>query len=607
MPRIVAGWRRAILAGHIEAICGGDGVDVESKGEGWRRARYGDVALLFRSMSHVQYYEGALKARGIPYVVVAGTGFYRKQEVVDVMNVLHVLMNPYDEAAVAALLRGPFCALRDDSLLSLANSGPLVVQALSAPVPDDFAEREALLRLRALLELLQEHRNEPVATLLQLLYRESGIEAVLLSMYHGLQRVANLRKLVDLALSFSRSQQPNLRAFVVWVESLGAQAKLQEGDALLQAEGADVVTLMTIHKSKGLEFPVVALPDLGARDQSGRGGALVMHRALGLAVKSMDDNAMLHLPPMGDAIMQRKREEEGAEKARLLYVAMTRAQDYLILGTGAKVESGSWAASINECVAPQDHDHGAQIEGDGWSARVIRDLPGDDGSEDGEALEAEKAGSAINPAQLAPVSLVDAPVEEVSVSTVLDALHPSDYGDGERRVVKARLDPLVRGTLVHAMFEYWDFGGEAPVDRVIQGSGLGPAQLAQITRDLARIATDFVQSPLYSVLCGAGRLYREYPFTLRLGDMLVHGTIDAMLEDFTLIDYKTGKHNPDNEARYRSQVLLYALAVQRLTGVMPPQGHVVYVDEGVTSTVEWTRDDLEELAQRVEGVLTSPR
>ena len=600
----------ALLANRIQHLCGEQGIAVQDeKTDQWRSATYGDVALLFQKMSIVHYYVDALKALNIPYTIVDGKGFYRKQEIVDVLNCLKVLINPYDEAALTALLRGPLCALSDDSLVQLVENAPLRNAALDYPIPDTLEQGAQLQGLRDLLHDLQAHIHQPIPQLLQALYLRTNIEAILLSMHHGLQRMANLRKLVDLAQDFTDSQSPTLRAFITWIDQLSNQ-EIREGDALLQAETSDAVTLMTIHKSKGLEFPIVALPDMGGEPKDPNTQGPKTHRHLGLAIRTENAEGNTELAPLGHAIQQRIQEDEEAERARKLYVAMTRARDYLILCNTQGTSLNTWSGALNTYYKPDTFpDQGKMNEAD-WSATIHRTL----GSAASiNTLKADpKPDSAvlhIDAAQYQPLLLKDQPVTGMSVSRLLDLLNPRPECEVESTKQtsekKPLIDPLLRGTLVHAMFEYWDFDTAPPIERILSTAGLSPDQYARLQEDLESIALRFAESPCYTLLKEAPIVYREHPFTLRTPQVLINGTIDAMLPDYTLIDYKTGQHNPDNEARYKEQLGLYALAIHQLTGTLPPCGYIAYVDAGTTTTLTFTDQTLQTLQEKLNNTLQS--
>src|SRR5690606_34435481 len=146
-----------------------------------------------------------------------------------------------------------------------------------------------------------------------------------------------------------------------------------------------------------------------------------------------------------------------------------------------------------------------------------------------------------------------------------------------------------RGTLVHRMFEVWDFAGAAPdVRSLVRAAGLGLGRRGALEEELASIRAWFATTPLGARLAGESGLLREAPFSLRIGDTMVNGTIDLALNDGTIIDYKTGKIKAESSARYEKQLLLYAAALRDIAGVAPKDGFVVYVDAHEVKRVEFS-------------------
>ncbi|MFW6108134.1 MAG: UvrD-helicase domain-containing protein, partial [bacterium] len=289
----------------------------------------GDVALLFRALSDVQYYEEALQRHGIPYYLVGGHAFYAQQEIFDLLNLLRAVAGAGDEVSLVGVLRSPMFSLEDETLFWLAEqpgglSGGLFADAPPAELSDGQARRVAFARdtlaaLRAIKDRV------PIAELIEEALARTGYDAVLLTEFLGERKLANLRKLVDQARSFDRSGVFSLADFITRLSEFVARQP-DEPLAATHPEASDVVRLMTIHQSKGLEFPVVVVPDL---DRAARASSatVAFTPELGPMVKTSEAGGFrLHAAV--------EREEDRAEMIRLLYVAVTRAADYLILSGG---------------------------------------------------------------------------------------------------------------------------------------------------------------------------------------------------------------------------------------------------------------------------------
>jgi len=586
----------ALVAARIAEICAPDGgVSICDPRSGQDRApEFGDVALLFRSMNEIYLYEQALRERGIPYVLISGGGFYHQQEVLDMLNLLRVLLDPWDEPALLAFLRSPMASLSDDALVWLTRKHSLAQAFLRQNAPDELAPEDhvQLREARALVADLRARMIMPLAAFLRHVLDRTGYEAVLLSQFLGVQKAANVRKLVDMADDFSGRRPASLRAFVGHLLEVQHQ-RAREGEALLQAEGAGAVTLLTIHKSKGLEFPIVFIPQM-SKKQNVQPPSLYLHRDLGLAVKTLDEETGGQWePPMACAIKLRVREEEAAEHARLLYVALTRARDYLVLCGRLDSSEGSWYDVAGDLHGIRDLEDKATFSGGAWRAMlrtrgtakaVSRERKPPPKSLSREILEVRTAA----------VQIAAVPRPVISVSALLDRMtgdtDPEEArGDGGtpesasmQEATPGRIAAMARGTLAHTLMERWDFTRDAPpeIPALVAQAGLGLGQQPELIKRLEAVITHFRDTELFPRLRNAPNILREMPFYLPLGECIVSGTIDALLPDGTIIDYKTGKVLAERKARYEWQLRLYAAAVRQLSGIQPTRGIVCYLEAG---------------------------
>ncbi|HEY2155626.1 MAG TPA: UvrD-helicase domain-containing protein [Isosphaeraceae bacterium] len=309
-----------------------------------RPMRAHDVAFLFRTLNDSSAYERALAEEGLDYYVVGGSAFYAQGEVQDVINVLAVIDDPHDSVALAGALRGPFFGLSDEALFWLSTvrrddlfAGLAQFDGATTPdlAPDDRAPArrafELLTRWRSLKD------REPIARLLERVLAESGFEAAILGEWLGDRKRANARKLVRMARAFDEPGRFALADFVARLRA-DLNSPPREEQAATTGELGEVVRLMTVHKAKGLEFPVVILPDLD-RKVDGARGSLALHPELGPVLKvkaDVGDDEEVRAS-LGWLVHRRIAEaEEAAEALRVLYVATTRARDLLVLSTSGE-------------------------------------------------------------------------------------------------------------------------------------------------------------------------------------------------------------------------------------------------------------------------------
>lgn len=583
------------IAAQIQRLCAPDSTATieDEHGGGIRQPDYGDIALLFRATSNVGIYEEALRKAGIPYTVVAGAGFYERQEVVDVINILKVLADPWDEHALLAYLRGPVVAMSDDDLVRLCRQGTLTEIALGEAIPEGLTHPDRLLRARTIYQQLCARLAGPLPSLVDHLLEITGLEAILLSQFLGLQKASNVRKLAMLAREQAGRGNLSLRQFVNYLDEVHSY-QIREGEAGLQPDGEGSVTLMTIHKSKGLEFPVVFLPDMAQAAKGSKEHTLQIHRQLGITLRVARGDGDRADTRLGALIKRRIKEEEGAESARVLYVALTRARDMLYLCGQADASLGTWFQAFDLLHDVSGATHGQVLAGAGWNAEVLRNLPEARGV---AAVKSVKSDGDIEVMgrRIAPVPLSPRVTESISVSKLLTLMMAGAEDPEEARYERSRSEEdfrqfaMDRGTLVHRMFEVWDFAGTAPdVRGLVRAAGLGLGRRGALEEELAAIHAWFAASSLGARLVGEKRLLREAPFSLRIGDTIVNGTIDLALNDGTIIDYKTGKIKPESSARYEKQLLLYAAALRDLAGIAPKEGFLVYVDAHEVKRVEFT-------------------
>jgi len=319
----------------------------EDGSEHLRPVRYGDIALLFRAMTDVKVYERALRERGIPYYVLAGRGFYEREEIRDLLALLQFLENTTDELALAAVLRSPLFGLSDEALFWLRHAAEAQSAGWLDPHPllTSLWEHERVWGIAAderprvacaaqvLARLLQVRHRLSLVELLEEILALTQFEAVQAAAFDGYQRVANIRKLVELAREFNASGSHGLSEFTAFVRQFAEVA--EESEAQVTTEAADAVRLMTVHKAKGLEFPVVILPDTSRpfrRDVP----PLIFDRAAGIGMKIPDHRGRLHETWTRRRVRDVLQCREYFEHQRLLFVAMTRARDYLILSGAAE-------------------------------------------------------------------------------------------------------------------------------------------------------------------------------------------------------------------------------------------------------------------------------
>lgn len=328
------------LARRIHQMVQGQEIKITHKADSrcGKPVEYGDIAILFRALTDLSRYEEALQREDIPYYVVGGgRGYFARHEVRDLINVLTVIDTPTRDVAIAAALRSPFVGVSTDTLYRLSLYARELAKITKTPsslfvaLQDEnfrailpLAERESVETFLHTIEALQKQEDRaPVGHLLEKLITATHYDARLLCRPGGRRRLANVRKLLQIANSEKVMGVPG---FIQRLKEL-TRISDREGDAPTEEEEANVVRIYTIHGAKGLEFPVVILPDLSRQGRPSGEDPFVCDPsapALGNRLNGAPD--LLY-----NAIQQKQTEQERQEMSRLLYVAMTRAREHLVL------------------------------------------------------------------------------------------------------------------------------------------------------------------------------------------------------------------------------------------------------------------------------------
>ncbi|NWF67502.1 MAG: UvrD-helicase domain-containing protein [Chloroflexi bacterium] len=617
-----------------------------------RAVEFGDMALLFQSMTHVTVYEDVFKAAGVPFVTVAGRGYYNRQEVWDVLNLLKALHNPADNLALAAVLRSPLFGLSDNALLALRllkdekEQRLTLWQALDVDpaqaghlFPAD--EHTALRFARDTLFML--HRNAGRVTISELLraaLARTGYLAILTGLPDGARRRANVEKLLDKADS---SGQITLGAFQQYLQDLTTR-EVREGEAALEAAGA--VTLMTVHASKGLEFPVVVLPDASWENRGQRGELLLYDDGI-LGCKVHNEAENKYSPGYAYRHIQREAaQRDEAERKRLLYVAATRAQDMLIVSGQCAVKEGKidqtglWLGWLLDALAIEALDSIDRVRAYEWGTLRLR-CPQQVPPDDAYVIAAENTRAAWEtiavrdglslPGESVPPPLVgrvrvarDSRARNLSATQIAD-LGAAQYQDeyAQQRLRRAVLDDApasveqvshrtprvsgrILGDIVHQALRWWRFPSDKDeLSAVLQNHAWEQGIIDTQDRDYAidtarRWLRDIESSQLYTEVEQARQVFRELPFIFRTDKRTIHGVIDLLYQaadgTWTLVDYKTSfveGYRPGAPAllkvharRYHLQVGVYAEALRAHLGVVP-RAAIHYLRYCQTIAIQW--------------------
>jgi ATP-dependent helicase/nuclease subunit A len=597
--------------------------------------RWDDVALLFRASTGFPVYETAFEETGIPFVTVAGQGFYNRPEIRDVLNLLRALADPWDDLAMAGLLRSPAFGLSDAALYRLRWQGLSSQEKVTVEQKRPYwitlqgdlgclDENEQGYAQRA-VDLLNELQplvdRLPVAELIKRLVDRVDYRAILASSsLEGGRLWRNLDKLLDDAQA---SGLVNVRAFLDYLDTL-RDVGAREGEAPAEALGA--VRLMTIHKSKGLEFPVVVLADAARRRRNTSDIAYLLPET-GLAFKMDQLEAaplLYRLAKWLDGL------QEDAEEKRLLYVALTRAQEKLLIsGHCTMNKSGEWKTEgwLGELIKHGNIQLNSLVESGqpcecetcnghplrAWAMSAQNEIeraaiP----AEQGESPES--TGKALyRPLPAYIREITDPEPEEVMRNwrATGERLRPPAEALGHlvHRAIQNWLFPIADGFMGQSR-TYGDSQSTDALNRLLETAALeaglaDAAQRSEALRLAEILLIRFRQDPLWLEIDRAELRYHEIPYSyLTPGNRLDTGFIDLLYrskkedaQSWQVLDFKTDSLRNKEERlaaieHYRPQMQRYALAVGNLLRE-PVRVRICFLDdEGKVSLATIKFDNL---------------
>ena len=552
-----------------------------------RQARPGDIAILFRSRASHREFEGELELRGIPSYVYKGLGFFDADETKDLTALMRYLADPASDLRASAFLRSRFVRLSDPALVLLS---PRLAAAITAPhVPDVLArldpeDQRVLTRLRACApEWLARVDRVPPADLIEGLLPETAY-AFELGGPRRNQAWENLKKMRGLVRRIQNRGYATLPRIADHIDSLTPG---DESNAVLEA--LDAVNLMTVHASKGLEFPIVFVVNLAK-------GASGPPRPVRVIVDGEGGEPSVSIGPFMSETDEAEREREKQETRRLLYVALTRARDRLYLSSSLKDGAlqpgrGSLAEVLPESLKPlfaraaTAFDACVTVAWSGPSGRpfewrVCR------------PPHAPAADAIVSLAAAPPPAVPDcfgapagaAAVERLSVTRWLaDSEEP-----GRRHAIVPR--DLLVGTLVHRLFQHGsdDDGRSIEEDEALARSLVRAeerAAIADIETTVRAAAgawrTMRARDDVRRVLGGGQRLH-EVPFSMAASDagrkIVLRGTIDCLVEhvdgSVTVVEFKTGERRD----AHQRQLDVYLEAARALYPGVQVHGALLYAE-----------------------------
>jgi len=498
------------------------------------RYRYADILILLKRGTHRGALEAALQKYGIPYSSGGkGKALFLQQEVRDVLLLLQVLTQPANTLALIGFFRSPFALLSDDEIVEFGLGG--------RPVSPMLAERLERWRERVGTKLASELVREAV--------RETGFDAVLAAQAGGEQKLANLKKVIDWLRKTERGGRMLIYDVVRRFEAAVLTPPADAAEALLPDPEQNRVTIMTVHSAKGLTKRVCFVPDISFGGKSDTAFALISPEGR-LECKLADAAKNEVFSPGFSDARDADRKTRELEQTNLLYVALTRARDLVVLSGSATKEPKGWRKQIEPFL-------------ENASGTLVRRVPYDVLPEP-ETVEAERP--------LPSSGALAAALKRLPKPVVLKQQRKAVTGlvESQKSKVKSQEPSTDRrsfGSLGHAVLEELTrTGWEGDVPALVDAFN---AEFCVVETEALIEQLEAARTLLRDETAGAEAVYAEWPFVLKCGDVILDGAIDLLVHYasacWKIYDYKFSQEPLDAVLEsYSPQLAAYKEAVEKL-------------------------------------------
>ncbi|MDP3980977.1 MAG: 3'-5' exonuclease, partial [Chlamydiota bacterium] len=550
------------------------------------RIPFRDITILLRVMTDVPTYLQALRERGIPFVVEGGKSFVGKPEVREFVALLRILANPCDTVALLSVLRSPFGSVSDVELAYFASCNgawnPMQeVDPKKFPnIARFFSTIAGMIRMS-----LTMRTDEIIQMLLKTMH---AVELNGLA-YEGSQRVANVSKIADRASAIALRENYNIRETVAFIEQEFDDADHKEGESPLADEKLDAVRILTIHKAKGLEFPIVIIPDLirdVSSDQNSRRLDLDW-KHIHKGTYGLNLNLKDQLYSLTHILLECEEKAEALrEHMRLFYVACTRAKNRLILIVSADKKQTPWIQALSAWGYPDENSLSrSQVKNcPVYLPKPVLNIT-DNGEEWGELINSVKKFQDCR--ALASIQKGCAWLQSPSHLAKTEAAFKQDNQENAFPEISSgnlsvpsqeNMSELYQksGTIIHWLLQRWDLKDVSWLQETLElilkerSWEYSVDEISFLSNQSHDILESFLQSELPALLKRLDIVGREMPFLYSHKGVLIHGRIDLVYRsqgNYIAADFKTDRIVPDEEDllmdKYRIQLASYANALQK--------------------------------------------
>jgi ATP-dependent exoDNAse (exonuclease V) beta subunit len=490
---------------------------------------FSDIAVLFRGLKEIWPVENALIDKNIPYHVIGGKEFFYKMEVLALKNLISIILDPYDNRAMTGFLLSKFCEIDLDELLILKRKNPKIYEAMKGD--------EKYSKIVNLVEKLMGLKNTvDLSKIMKIAISETNYLGKIANQKDGDKKIANVLKFIDL---LDELDTPSWDIGAIWklINEGSSEEESEEASAL--SENEDVVKMMTIHKSKGLEFPVVILSQIGK------------------GIKESD-----------------KTQVELDEEKRILYVAMTRAKRLLVLSKQSLGEN-IWKElfSVNEFFA--DNGKWSIPQNMNGLIEIVNVPEYPPKNQEKRVFNYEKKY-----------------LEKVTVQSVKKLYNVTELS--EKAGSQSLADPIyaIYGNVAHEILE--KVGKEFTLKALLSDEFF-TTYPQNIVHEVKRELLNLVEDPLVKEIEKAQEVKSELEIEIKIEKvgLQLMGKIDKILIDHErckIIDFKYANYNPGKLKDYELQIRLYMIAYNKLTG-RKVEGVIFFLKDGKKVNVNYLNEE----------------
>jgi len=582
-----------------------------------KEIEFKDIAILARKRKAFTGLETELQKYKIPYQIYGGKGFYQRQEVYDVYNYLNFLLNPKSDEALIAILRSPFFVLSDKTLFEISNEiGITFYEKLQMHSATNSEINEIVLQLS---NNIQSGKSQQLSVLLRNILQESGYWSKVSILKNSKQIFSNLDKLINTANMFMDKGSATLYDFVLYLKD--AIAKTEDESQAIISEDDKNVKLMTIHASKGLEFPVVFLVDTNSKGMNDKikAKSINFDKEFGIMTKTSNEESSevnVTAPIIGiyNYISTKKSD---AELRRLLYVAVTRAENYLYVSATIKSEAipsnQSFLSLFKKGLNISEFGGTKSLNGTitfmkevengfaNYETEVSLEIPFIQKIETEENLSSRKL---IEKDNIFTEIKIDT-INDIEQNEIISASKISVYNQcplkynlvynlgftslfykgkennlmldfsNENKDDSSSLPANLKGSIIHKILEeeVIDFNLEKRVGELLllNTSLISNDELKQTKLNVITLIKKYYKSKTYKDFCTYENYNNEFEIYIKQNDFYLYGIIDKLIinnDKAIIIDYKTdslAKYSAlEKLENYKYQLMFYAYLVSKM-------------------------------------------